>query len=153
MAEESARQDVLSDDTAHGTKALSRILIVDDEAAILFAYRRLIEGSGYAVDVCETLAEAVERVMTRPYFAIITDLRLTGSDTEEGLAVLACVRDHQPRAKVIVMTGYGGEETARAAHALDVSFYFEKPLEPSVIIEALRHLREDEKMVIHRDAV
>ncbi len=145
MAENNARQPSLSGNAGRDAAEQPRVLIVDDEAAILFAYRRLIEGSGYVVDACETLVEAVEHIMTYPYFAVITDLRLTGSDAADGLAVLTYVRARQPGAKVIVMTGHDGEETTRAARALDASFYFKKPLEPSVILEALRHLREDEK--------
>ena len=137
MAQKCAHHCSLPENSTFDTEEF-RILIVDDEAAILFAYRRLIENSGYTVDACETLAEAIDYISTQRYFAVITDLRLSGSETTEGLAVLACIRDHQPQAKVIVMTGYGGEE---AALALGASFYFKKPLEPSVILEALRHLR------------
>jgi two-component system response regulator RegA len=126
-----------------GKKEQSRILIVDDEAAILFAYRRLLEGGGYMVDVCETLDEAVGFIMTHHYFAVITDIRLTGSDSTEGLTILASVRDRQPQAKMIVITGYGGKESVQDAIKLGASFYFKKPLEPSVVLETLRHLRED----------
>ncbi|HEX9079711.1 MAG TPA: response regulator [Desulfuromonadaceae bacterium] len=144
MTAETARHANLFGDAAHDAGEQRRVLIVDDEAAILFAYRRLIEGGGYVVDACGTLVEAVEHIMSHPYFAVITDLRLTGNDAD-GLAVLTYVRTRQPGARVIVVTGYDGEESARAAFALEVSFYFRKPLEPSVILEALRHLREDEK--------
>ena len=126
---------------SNDTEESLRVLIVDDEAAVLFAYRRLLEGNGYDVDVCETLEEEMEYISTRTYFTVITDLRLTGSDSSEGLQVLAHVTHCQPRAKLIVMTGYGGKESSQSAIALGASFYFKKPLEPSVIIETLRHLR------------
>lgn len=144
MPERGMKQAIHSENSAHGTDEAPRILVVDDEAAILFAYRRMAERNGYTVDTCETLAEAVEYIKTRRYLAIITDLRLTGTDTAEGFDVLACVRDHQPHARVIVITGYGEEQDTRAARALNAAFYFKKPLEPSVILEALRHIREDE---------
>ncbi len=135
----------LSAVTSSSTNDQPRILIVDDETAVLFAYRRLIEGNGYVADVCETLDEAIAYIKANPYFAVITDLRLTGTNSREGLEVLACIREHQPQAKMIVITGYGGKETFQSALTLGVTFYFNKPMEPSVILETLRHLREDDK--------
>ena len=151
MASKDIRHTHFSGSGSSRTHEPSRILVVDDEVAVLFAYRRLFEGGGYVVDTCETLVEAVEYVKNSAYFAIITDLRLTGSDSTEGLELLACVRECQPRANVIMLTGYGGKESLRSSIELGAAFYFKKPLEPSVILEALRHLREEAAQGSRRD--
>ncbi len=140
MSPISAQDSASSIHAAHSTREPCRLLIVDDEPAMLFAYRRLLEGNGYQVDTCETLERAVEQIGSRPYFAVLTDLRLAGCDGADGLQVIVMVREQQPQAKIIVVTGCGDQE---APLTLGASYFFRKPLEPSVIFDVLRHLQED----------
>ncbi|HEY3307018.1 MAG TPA: response regulator [Desulfuromonadaceae bacterium] len=119
-----------------------RILIVDDEPAILFAYRKLIEKEGIAVDVCETHHEAIIHINARPYFAVIADMRLVGTDNMDGLKVVRAIREAQPDTKVILVTGYGNKEIVQKALSMGVSYYFEKPVMPAAILEALKILGE-----------
>src|ERR1035437_4132260 len=90
--------------------ARQRVLVVDDEFSILFAYRKLIETEGFEVDTCDNLIEAMAMIRNRTYLAIITDLRLEGSDNEDGIELLHLIREIQPDTRVIVATGYGSEE-------------------------------------------
>jgi len=124
----------------YAEKQKSRVLIVDDEAAILFAYKRLLRESDYLVDTCETLDAAIQLIANQKYVVIITDLRLSGSDDEDGLKILSFAHSHQPESKVIVVTGYG---LRQECINLGASFYFKKPVEPFVIIEALRHVGKE----------
>lgn len=117
-----------------------RILIVDDEPAILFAYRKLIEREGMGVDICECLADAIMHVKARHYLAVIADMRLAGTDNMDGLEVLRFVRKERPDTKVILATGYGNSNIEQAALALGASHYFEKPVLPTVILEVLTKL-------------
>ena len=122
------------------TSPSRRVLIVDDEAAILFAYKRLIEREGIGVDSCASFEEALSLIQARSYRAIIADLRLTGTGNEDGLEVLHAARDMQPEAGVIMVTGYGSPETRNAALSLGAAHYFEKPVLPRVILAALMEL-------------
>jgi len=117
-----------------------RVLFVDDETAILFAYRKLIERWGYRIDVCESLGEAIRLIRTHAYTTVIADLRLTGIETTEGLEILRFVGIERPGTTVIIVTGFGTEETKSAAFALGASYYFEKPILPSKILNALNSL-------------
>lgn len=114
-----------------------RVLIVDDEPAIHFAYRRLIERQGITVDSCTGFHEATALLLTRRYGAIIADLRLSGTDNEDGMEVVRFARDKQPEAGVILVTGYGNQEIGKAALALGAVRYYEKPVLPEVIMAAL----------------
>lgn len=122
------------------TSPKHRVLIVDDEAAILFAYKRLIEREGIGVDGCANLKEAVALIRARSYRAIVADLRLTGTGNEDGLEVIKAARDMQSEAGVILVTGYGSPETRSAALSLGAAHYFEKPVLPGVILAALMEL-------------
>jgi DNA-binding NtrC family response regulator len=117
-----------------------RILIVDDEPAILFAYRKLIEREGIDVDISESLDEALEMIRVCPYFAIIADMRLAGTDNEDGMEILRTIQEMRPDTKVILATGYGNSETERKALALGASHYFEKPVMPAAILAALKEI-------------
>ncbi|MDR3578328.1 MAG: response regulator [Oryzomonas sp.] len=122
---------------------LPSVLIVDDEAAILFAYRRLIEKDGVAVDTCETLAGAIEHIESKTYMAIIVDLRLEGTDNDDGRKILEYARQLVPATPVIVITGYGTKESKSAVRAMGAAYYFEKPVEPRIILESIRDIRSN----------
>ncbi len=116
---------------------LDRILIVDDEVATLFAYKKLIEKEGIGVDVCESLDEAIVQIKTRPYYAVIADMRLAGTDNTDGLKILHFVREMRLDTKVIIVTGYGNKEIEQTALAMGATYYFEKPVLPSTILGVL----------------
>ena len=118
--------------------AIRRILIVDDEPAILFAYRKLLERENIVVDTSENLAEALEMIGTRPYFAVIADMRLAGTDNADGMQILRSIQEKQTDARVILVTGYGNKEIEQTAIDLGVAYYFEKPVMPSAILAALK---------------
>jgi len=126
---------------AEKTDAQPRVLLVDDETAILFAYRRLIGRMGLLADCCETLEEAIMHIATRTYCAVIADMRLAGSDTTAGLDLLRYIRTRQPDTKVIIWTGYGARESEAAILALGAAYYFEKPVLPSIILDILTELK------------
>ena len=114
-----------------------RVLIVDDEPAILFAYRKLIERESIVVDISRSLDEAMEMISKHQYFAIIADMRLAGTDNVDGLELLQVIRKERPGTRVILATGYGNSEIEQKALALGASHYFEKPVTPSAILAAL----------------
>ncbi|MEI6825235.1 MAG: response regulator [Desulfuromonadales bacterium] len=121
-----------------------RILVVDDEPSILFAYQRLLQAEGYRVDSCGELCSALDMVQAHLYFAIITDIRLSGSENCDGVKLLCAVRAQQPDAKTIVVTGFGDSDLERILKELGATHYLEKPVTPSLILELLNAARSVE---------
>jgi DNA-binding NtrC family response regulator len=123
-----------------------RVLIVDDEPAICFAYRKLLESERFRFDISESIEDALAQLNRNEYFAVISDVRFAGSDNEDGVYFVSVVRKEQPQAKVILVTGYGSEELEKTARELGATHYFEKPVMPSLILSLLRalHLVADE---------
>ena len=115
-----------------------RVLIVDDEPAILFAYQKLIQTEGFEADICEDLDEALRLISKYSYFAVITDVRLTGCDDSGGVHLAQAVRRQQPDAKIIIISGFGNGEIDRILKELGASRYFEKPVNPSLIMDFLK---------------
>lgn len=117
-----------------------RILFVEDEDSIVFSYRKLLRGAVVKVDDCMTLDEAIALIRDNSYSAIITDLRLSHSEGNEGLEILKYVKIHKPGTPVILLTGYSSNEMKDTAIALGASGYFNKPVPVSAIISLLREM-------------
>lgn len=132
---------------AEGEQDPHRVLIVDDEHAICFAYSRLLESERFGYDICDTVEAALKQLTSCQYFAVISDVRFAGSDNDDGVQFVSSLKSVQPRAKIILVTGYGSEELKVTAEKLGVSHYLEKPVEPSLLLALLRrlHLIADEE--------
>ncbi|MHB8120903.1 MAG: response regulator [Desulfuromonadaceae bacterium] len=120
---------------------------MDDEPAICFAYRKLFESERFAFDICESVETAIDFLEKKDYFAVVSDLRFAGIGNEEGIRLVSVARKELPQANVILVTGYGSDETKKTAFALGASHYLEKPINPSLILSLLRtlHLAADER--------
>lgn len=117
-----------------------RVLIVDDDPAILFAYCRMIEHEGMSVDSCSNLHDALRMISTYTYFAVITDLRLAGTDNTDGLDVMRTLQRVRPGTQFILTTGCATSEIEQTARDLGALHFFEKPVHPSLILDSLKAL-------------
>jgi ActR/RegA family two-component response regulator len=93
--------------TAVTERAQRPILIVDDEASILFAMSDYLIGRGYTVDCARSLEEATALLGGHAYAVVVADLRLCATDDEGGLDLIEQVRDQCPSARTILLTAYG----------------------------------------------
>lgn len=139
----------------NGKTETHRVLLVDDEPAICFAYQKLLESERFGFDVCESIETATTHLKMNRYFAVISDVRFSGSDNKDGILFVSVVRREQPQAKVILVTGYGNDELKKTAHELGAYRYFEKPVMPSVILPLLRTLHliadDEDENINHRE--
>ncbi len=117
-----------------------RVLVVDDETSILFAYSKLLGSQGYCVDTCENFSDAIALIGTFTYLSVISDMRLEGTGNEDGIKLMHFTREMQPEARIIVVTGYGTAELKNEVKRLGAAYYFEKPICPSIIMTALQTL-------------
>lgn len=125
-----------------GCRINDRVLIVDDEPGILFAYRRLLEQEGLTVDSCDCLCEALDYLACNQYLAVVADMRLQGTGAPDGLVLLSEVRRQQPEAGVIVASGTSDEQLRGQVKRLGVEHYLEKPVNPARIMDLLNELRQ-----------
>lgn len=124
-----------------GDEPRRRVLLVDDEPTARFSLGRYLNLLGLEVDAVATQQEADERIDSRSYHVVITDLRLSGSDGTEGLDIIAHVRNRQPDAIVILLTAYGTPEVLRSARALGVTAILSKPASLKAVFEAVSAAR------------
>lgn len=114
-----------------------RLLIVDDEIVTLMVFKQFFSNNEIAVETAETLEEALDHINQKNYDIILADLRLTGVIGQEGLEILKAVRRQKLKTQVIIITGYGSPETREEAFSLGASHYFEKPVSPYILLEAM----------------
>jgi NtrC-family two-component system response regulator AlgB len=109
------------------TENQGRILLVDDEAAILRTFRYCLEDQGYSVATA-TSAPQAEALLQRQVFDLcFLDLRL-GDDN--GLDVLAQMRVQAPWMRVVIVTAHSAVDTAVDAMQAGAADYLVKPCSP-----------------------
>lgn len=106
---------------------LPRILVVEDEEAILFALTRYLATRGYEADGASDLEAARRMLSYQRYGVVIADLRL-GIEGTEGLEVLACARLHNPAVRMILLTAYGSPEIESEAIRRGAYTILRKPI-------------------------
>ena len=91
---------------------MTKLLLVEDDAALQFTIQTALEEKGYAVEAVSTTGEAIERLGDGAYPIVVTDIYV---DERTGLDVLDAARRRDPHCSVILMTGRGTMETVMAA--------------------------------------
>jgi peptidoglycan-associated lipoprotein len=110
---------------------VSRILVVDDDAGMLAAFRDLLGGQRHEVLTAQCAETALQQVEAAPPELVVMDVWLPGMD---GMEAFRRLRAGHPRLPVIVMTGGGTTELAIEAAKLGAFDYLLKPFEPEALL-------------------
>ena len=110
--------------TSPAGKHPARILIVDDEPAIVESLRAVLESAGYATSAAGT-AKACTEIFARQHCdLVLLDLMLPDRPGLEVLTDIAAVRPGTP---VVMLTAYGSIETAVEATRRGAANFLTKP--------------------------
>jgi putative two-component system response regulator len=112
-----------------------RILLIDDKEPLLFALSDYFGAQGFQVDCARTAETARTMLAAATYSLVITDLRLTGTESAEGLEIVGHVRERFPDTATVLLTAYGTPEVEREARKRGVHLILPKP-------QALPELKE-----------
>ena len=102
---------------------MAKILVIDDEPDILDLLNTVLRRKGHEVVLAERGRKGVQLFQQEHPHATILDLTMPDMD---GLAVLRKIRALDPKALVIILTGFGTEERERQAHELGAAEFLEK---------------------------
>ena len=103
-----------------------RILVVDDEKAMLVALKGLLSREGYQVETAQSGQEALRCIDTGSFHVVVTDLSMDGVS---GMQVLEHARRVDPDAAVVMITAHGSEKIAVQAMKLGAADYLPKPFD------------------------
>src|SRR5215475_6194343 len=125
---------------------MGRILIVDDEKALLLALRGLLSKEGYEVETATSGEEALRRIETGSFHLVVTDLSMNGVS---GMDVLERARAFDPDLAVIMITAHGSEKAAVQAMKLGAADYIPKPFDNDELRVVVRRVMEG--VLLRRD--
>jgi len=81
-----------------------RILVVDDELAVLLTLKTVLEMHGFEVDTANSAAEGVGKLTAETYQMVITDMRM---ETEQaGWQVVRAAREQKDPPATAILTAY-----------------------------------------------
>jgi two-component system nitrogen regulation response regulator NtrX len=113
-----------------------RILVIDDEQGIRAALGQLLEYEGYEVHTLANAADGIaEYQKWRPHLVFL-DVKMAGMD---GMEALKKIRELDPAATVVMISGHATIRTAVEATQLGAYEILEKPLDTDRILVMLRN--------------
>ncbi|MCZ6464936.1 MAG: response regulator [Proteobacteria bacterium] len=101
------------------------LVIVEDDARFAETLAAEFRDRGYRVSTVENLAQLATLDGPSIDYAVI-DLRLR---QDSGLDAIAMVKERDPEARIVVLTGYGSIATAVQATKLGAANYLTKPVD------------------------
>lgn len=120
------------------------LLLVDDEASILSALRRLFRPQGYRILTAESGAAGLEILEREMVDLIISDMRMPEMD---GATFLKQVRQHWPQIIRILLTGYADiSSTVAAINEGEIYRYIAKPWDDNEIQSVVREALERQRL-------
>jgi DNA-binding NtrC family response regulator len=119
---------------------MPRVLIADDQPAVIEALRLLLKGEGFETRAVASPADAAEALARQTFDVALIDLNYTRDTTsgEEGLDLLARMRELDPTLPVVVMTAWGNVELAVEAMRRGARDFVQKPWDNERLLTILR---------------
>ena len=118
---------------------MSKVLFIDDEEGIRKIFSILLRKEGYQVFTAKSGEEGLKIFEQEMPPIVITDIKMPGID---GIGVLKRVKEINPDAEVIIITGYGDMDSAIEALKLDASDFLPKPVKDEALLVALKRAQE-----------
>ncbi|MGB0721033.1 MAG: sigma-54-dependent transcriptional regulator [Gammaproteobacteria bacterium] len=125
---------------------MSRILVIEDEAVIRSAVKRLLERNDYEVEDASSVADASERLDIPSFDLILTDLRLPGAP---GTDVIPLAGD----VPVLIMTSYSSVRSAVESIKLGAVDYIAKPFDHDELLVLVDRVLRQSRMARSRDVL
>jgi two-component system nitrogen regulation response regulator NtrX len=113
-----------------------RVLIVDDEAGIRQALKQVLEYEDLEVRVAASGGEAITVYSEFRPNLVFLDVKMAGLD---GLETLTRLRDLDPRAQIVMISGHGTIATAVEATQRGAFDFLEKPLDTDRLLLTVRN--------------
>jgi len=121
---------------------MPRLLVVDDEESICFSMSEYFSLHGYKVDTASELEEAEKLLGVTDYRVVIQDLRLTMTNYHDGLDMIKMIKQHNPQARIVVLTAYGSPEVEDEARRCGADAFLRKPKPLSQVAQVVQGLLE-----------
>ena len=109
-----------------------RVLVVDDDPALLRLLSMRLSAVGYEVLAVESGEKALAQLPTFQPHLVITDLRMDGMD---GMMLFDEIHQRSPALPVLILTAHGTIPDAVAATSRGVFGYLTKPFDSKILLD------------------
>ena len=121
-----------------------KVLVVDDERAIRYSLKEILEMEQYKVDTAENGASACEMALKDKYDAIFCDIKMPVMD---GIEVLDKLISEGVESPIVMISGHADIDTAVECIKKGAFDFIEKPLDLNRILITLKNATDKANLV------
>lgn len=114
---------------------MARILIIEDEQAVLSLLRRIVGHMGHVPVVSSNGPEALSKLEQADPDLILSDLRMPGAPS--GVELIRSLRARCPKLPIIVISGYTSRDFLSRWPELGVDDFLPKPFDMAKIRDVI----------------
>jgi DNA-binding NtrC family response regulator len=108
---------------------------VDDEPSIRATLPVILQKHGFRVQTAATVPEAINQIQKKQFDVLLCDLNITEPD--DGYAVVDAMRQANPKAVTVILTGYPSVENALEGIRHNIDDYLIKPADLEKLLAVL----------------
>ena len=123
----------------------NRVLVIDDEGSIRDALRQVLEYEGWYVKTASSGGEGLNLYSDFRPHVVLLDVKMAGLD---GLDTLSRLRDVEPPATVVMISGHATIATAVQATQQGAFDFLEKPLDTDRLLVTLRNALKHSSLAV-----
>ena len=126
---------------------MSKILIIEDEAAIRRVLKKIIseENDSYQVEEAEDGLAGIEMIMNKEYDLVLCDIKMPKMD---GVEVLEKAKKVKPEIPMVMISGHGDLDTAVNTMRLGAFDYISKPPDLNRLLNTVRNALDRKELVV-----
>jgi ActR/RegA family two-component response regulator len=113
-----------------------KVLIVDDDAAVLDMLTQGLERDDFEVVAASNVRDAIKHIAQQEFDVLLSDLHMPQAG--DGFTVVSAMRHIHPKALTLVLSGYPALDEAMSAILSQADEVLVKPLEISAIRKIIR---------------
>jgi DNA-binding NtrC family response regulator len=113
---------------------MPRLLVVDDESAVCYSFKRIYAECDIEVDTASTAAAGLKKAKSEPFDVVILDVQLPD---RSGLELFPEIQALDPKRPIIFITAHGTAGTAIEAMKNGAFDYLVKPLDVGKITQVI----------------
>ena len=126
---------------------MSKILIIEDEAAIRRVLKKIIteESDSYQVEEAEDGLSGIDMIKNNDYDLVLCDIKMPKMD---GVEVLEKTQKIKPEIPMLMISGHGDLDTAVQTMRLGAFDYISKPPDLNRLLNAVRNALDKKNLVV-----
>jgi two-component system, response regulator RegA len=110
------------------------VLVVDDDDLVSELLETALTERGLPVLRASNIPEALAHISSGTLRYAVIDLKLADGN---GVDLVKCLKEQQPSARAIILSGYGDLPTAVAAVKAGAADFLTKPVDPDTLVSVL----------------